>query len=98
MPDVDKEVTVGTIHENNLGMVDFNSICLEIGAVPLKRFSEHPRWMELDEDDWKILSLLLHKPLVGNSSAMSESEGLRRFGEFADAIVEWYRRNKENKP
>lgn len=90
MPDI-KEVPapqVGTIHPNNLGMLDFSESCLQIGV---KREGKPVRWTELDEADWRILYMLLTRKLTADGrSAATESNALSNLASYAEAVINWY--------
>lgn len=75
----------GEIHENNLEMLDFNETCLHLG---IRLDGRAKRWMELDAIDWRILFMLLTKPiLTGGYSAASESKPLANLARFAEAAA-----------
>ncbi len=90
MPDTKEKFE--TVHLNNLGMIDFSDSCLKLGV---KTEGKAIRWTELDEDDWKILRLLLVKPLLPNGqTAAVVSKSLHNIAAYAEAVVEWYAENK----
>lgn len=96
MPDDEKtkRTTVGTIHTNNLGMIDFSDSCLKLGA---KVAGKPVRWTELDEDDWKILKLLLTKPLLPDgSTAAAYSKALGNIAAYAEAVINWYKEQRKD--
>ncbi len=85
------EVTVGQIHENNLSMVDFGESCLKIGV---RREGQPKMWMELDEDDFRILWQLLNKPLMGDGTcAADSSKALKNLASYAEHAAAWLRAN-----
>lgn len=63
--------------------IDWTKSCLPIG---LKLKGVKPPWLELDEDDLKILSKLLRKP-IGNFVPAAESESLGKLADWADRVL-----------
>lgn len=72
--------------------LDFNNASLKLGA---KSANCDGRWMELDEDDMRVLYALLTKDIAGAGSAVESSAALNALAAFAASAAQWYRRQAQ---
>lgn len=81
------------VQEDNLGDIDFSKSSLALGCAVK---GAQVQWMELEQDDWKVLHLLLTKSVNKDCvPAAMASEGLRALAMLADAAERWMKLNPE---
>ncbi len=71
--------------------LDFNNVSLKLGV---KTPACEGRWMELDEEDLRVLYALLTKDIAGAGSAVESSQPLNALAAFCASAVQRFGRQR----